>query len=237
MRILFASEQRCTRNLFAKYFDSGTDFDEPLVVAEHYCAPRVVARGPRFNIDFMLEFVPWAEMPQHIKSIGSTILPNSIGSDLFLTFEQPSKRVILLHLMAGEAFPIKHYRRYIESIESVLRRVTSYESEAGIASPDLGRLTSSVRGADLAKYCRIRKSAYCRLMVVEGDACFLFFPSLTSPEMRGERLTLLNSGQGRVDCYAEAGHVICFDGWIPSQVINSERKLEAIWQDRQSTSD
>lgn len=233
MRKLFASEQRCVSNLLSTELHIDLDIGLVTVVEECYAQPRCRHRGPRFNVDFMLQFVSQTHMPTERRAVGSPVLPNTIGADIFLLVDKASYRPVLLHLDAGEAFPIKHFTTHLMKIEDCLHRTILGSTENSTAV-DLGGVEKNCISADrLLRDARVHKSKYCRLLIVGSDACFLFFPTLATPEMRGTCHTLLDSEAGRVDCYIDGSEVVCFDGWLPVKVAESEWKLEAIWKDRQ----
>jgi hypothetical protein len=199
--------------------------DDVRVISESYAEPRVQTKGPRFNTDFTLEFVDSEQCicdNQH-RCIGSPVMPNTVGADLFLIVNKFSFEPLLLDLVGGEAFPISYFAAYIDAVESAL---TQTLQSAGF------EVIPARKSVDAAIECaRLRRSEYCRLMVVGGDACFLFFPASHTPDVRGNCYTLCDSDGVRIDCYVDGSDIVCFDGWVRVEVRESEQKLEAVWRD------
>lgn len=229
MREVFSSEAKCIQNVLASWSPAHNPGLPTLVFEEFYSEPRARHRGPRFNTDFTLYFVPSTERPAERECFSSRILPNTIGADLFLVVDRESFRPLVLDLIAGEAFAMKYYHEYVARIEAALSLVVADGSRDVRAAARSVLQRTGGKECFLSAAC-LKSSAYCRILVVGGDACFLFFPTIKEPEMRGTRYTLLHSDGCRVDCYVDGSEIVCFDGWVQVKVVESEWKLEAIWK-------
>src|ERR1700682_1384962 len=101
MRELFISEHRYIRNMLLRY--RNVEFlDYGLVLVEEHSSQHSPTR-PRFNNDYMLQFV---DDLRNFESCSSTVLPNTSGADVFVTFDKHTSRPLRTELLAGEAFPI-----------------------------------------------------------------------------------------------------------------------------------
>jgi hypothetical protein len=199
MRELFVSERRYIRNILWQRAKILWDTFDP-VVLEYYAPPRTRCRV-RFNNDYFLRFVA-AENLRETKSYGSPVLPNTLGADVFLTVDELTSRPLMTELLAGEAFSIKYFKEHIEKIEDSLAR--------------------------LSHRVQFRKCAYSRVFVIENDICFLAFPEMPAPAMRGNRQPLASGAEGSIVSYVDGTELVCVDGWIRTYVPSSEWKLEAI---------
>src|SRR5438105_4551671 len=154
MRDLFLSERRCVGNILNRHLAIDlAQFRDLKVRAEHYSPARSSARS-NFNHDFALQFGLDSEF-HNFKSYSAPVLPNTIGAEVFLTVDKATSMPLRLELLAGEAFPIKYFERPLEQIERALEG----------------------RGIDFP----LKSSAYSRVLVVEGDICFLAFRSESAP--------------------------------------------------------
>jgi len=198
MRDLFVSEQRYIRNLLWHWTKTKLKSFDP-IVTEYYAPPRS-SSGIRFNNDFFLQFIS-SDKLQNIKSFNASILPNTIGADIFLTVDRNTCTPLRTELLAGEAFSIKYYKEYVGQIEKRL--------------------------SQLSHQVHLNKCAYLRIFVIENDICFLAFPQETTPVMRGEKHILSNDEESVIVSSSENDEVVYFDGWIRTQVIESEHKLVA----------
>jgi hypothetical protein len=199
-RELFISERRYIRNVVWKQAQIPLETMGPVTV-EYYAPPRTPSRV-RFNNDFMLQFVPHDRLVK-FKSFGAQILPNTLGVDVFVTVDQQTFQPLMTELLGGEAFPIKYFREHIEKVEDRLDR--------------------------LLCPINLRRTSYCRVFVVENDICFLAFKNDNVPVVKGRRELLCENAESSIARGLEGRELIYVDGWIRTDVVESERKLEAIW--------
>ena len=196
MRELFVSERRYIRNMLLRYRNIEiAEFGKVLV--EEYSPPRVHAQT-RFNNDYVLQFV---KDLSNFESCCASVLPNTLGAELFLTFDRDTFRPLRTELLAGEAFPVRFFKHYIEIIEERLCR--------------------------LSQNIQLRKCAYCRILVIENDICFLAFPNEEVPIALGEKGILCSDSESLIECSMKDNRVLCIDGWFRTEVIQSNRKLVA----------
>ena len=73
----------------------------------------------------------------------------------------------------------------------------------------------------------VKRSACARVLVVGGDVCFLYFPSEPVPVMRGLRFDLTESDDRQIACYLDEDEIVCFDGWIRTEITRSDQVLVA----------
>lgn len=201
MRELFKSERRYIRNVLQQ---CGIAFDGPVdVVREHYY-PMSSTATKHFNIDFMLEFIAADEL-KDFKSHCASVLPNTLGAEVFVTIDVRSSRPLLTELISGEAFPIRYFKTYILAVEATLGR--------SLLNVNLGNC------------------AFCRIFVVGNDICFLASPTDRIPAQRGQRSQLRTGEEESIDAYFEGNELVCVDGWIRTEVKQSEWKLVATPED------
>ena len=233
-RQLFESEKRTIRNIALKHLGRETapaDF----VYFETYSAPAREGETEVFNSDFRLQFDE-RDLSEIDFGRGTTggmapVLPNTLGAEVFLTVEKGTYRPLLLHLLGGEAFPMKYFATYVRHLEAMLNQLGNSQTKATLADSGpnecieaSGRLKGSIREVS------IKQSAYSRILVVGSDICFLVFPDATSPVMRGVRHTLARSPQCEVHCFVSGSEITCLDGWLSTEVPASEYKLAATWE-------
>src|SRR5262249_24923165 len=152
-RELFVSERRYIRNMLLRH--RGVEVSTfPVVVTEEYGPVRGEPSG--FNDDFALQF---RERMTNFQTCLETILPNTLGADLCVTYDVETSQPLRTELMGGGAFSSAYYKRYIAEVEMALDR--------------------------LSWPIDLRACAYCRVFVIEGDICFLAFPRDSSPVVRG----------------------------------------------------
>lgn len=215
MRNLFLSEKRCVANLMQGKWGVGLR-SEPIVVKERFSEPVRKEKGPKFNCDFVLDFVEDFLEVRERDGTMNTALPNTLGADVYLFVERPSLHPLHLELMFGEAFSIKFYSQYIARTEAAIR-------EAVLSQ----RLAAKLSQSALLQRLPVKKAACARVLVVGGDVCFLYFPSEAVPVMRGLRFDLAESDDRHIACYLDDEEIVCFDGWIKTDVTRSERVLVA----------
>ncbi len=216
MRTLFASERRCVLNLFRTEWKRKMS-SVPTVVTETVAEPVDRTKKPWFNCDFILDFVDWRTCKSDRSAAVCSVLPNALGAELFLVVEKATLSPTALELNGGAAFPIKHYARYVriveEAIHEHMERLDHREGEY------LRKI--------MAEALSIGTSAFARVLVVNGDITFLYFPSDTKPVMRGQPINLVSGDNQYIDCYTDAGQVVCFDGWVRTNVVHGEHTLVA----------
>jgi hypothetical protein len=201
MRPLFISEQRYIRNTLWHWTKTEfKDFDP--VVQEYYTPPRSPS-GIRFNNDYTLQFVSSNQLKRQCKSYGATILPNTIGVDVFVTVDEQTSQPVMTELLGGEAFSMKYFKEHVQKVEDRL--------------------------AELSHPVELRRTSYCRIFVIENDICFLAFPNAATPIIRGQRELLFADADSSIACSMEGSDLVYVDGWTRTYVAESERKLEAQW--------
>jgi hypothetical protein len=124
-----------------------------------------------------------------------------MGAEVFLTVDRASGRPLRAELVGGNSFPAEYFRSEIERIEE-------------------GALELGLR-------INIEQSAYARILVVGGDICFLVFPSDAEPQMRGIRAVLTDREDGSIVSFVDQGVLVCVDGWMKTDVEDSEWFLVA----------
>lgn len=198
MRDLFLSERRYIRNILMRHnMPDIVHFDR--VLTEQYSPPRTSSRT-RFNLDYHLQFVEDKAL-KGCKSFCASVLPNVSGADVFVTLDQSLSRVLRTELLFGEAFSSKYFTKYIQDVERELR-LHSIEVS-------------------------LRRSSYCRLFVIEDDACFLVFPDTAVPQPWGEKRLLRSGENSTIECYFDADRLVCIDGWFRTHTPTSEWMLAA----------
>jgi hypothetical protein len=170
------------------------------VVSEYYAPPELKAEGPRFNLDFVLRFVDEATMPEH-RSFCAPVLPNTMGAEVFVTVDAVTGTPLMTELLSGEAFPLSYFESHVATVEAELAKQNMKIS--------------------------IAECAYLRIFVVSRDICFLFFPKELSPVLSGGRVNLRMDDEGVIDTYVLGNDLVCVDGWITTDVPNSEWQLVA----------
>ena len=111
IRELFISERRYIRNVLWKQARVVLETSGPVVV-EYYVPPRTSSRV-RFNNDFSLQFVS-NERLASFKSLGSSILPNTVGVDVFVTVDEQTCQPLATELLGGEAFSMRYFKEHVE---------------------------------------------------------------------------------------------------------------------------
>jgi hypothetical protein len=215
MRTLFLSEKRCISNLMEEKWGVGMQ-SEPPVLKEYSAEPLRVGKRLSFNRDFSLDFVEDFTESRQREGTMNTALPNTFGTDLYLFVETPTLNPLHFELMFGEAFSIKYYAPYIKRVEAAVRDAVLSQQGIGILSREA-----------LLQRVPLKKSASARVLVVGGDVCFLYFPSEAVPVMRGSYFDLAESGDRHIACYLDGDEIVCFDGWIRTEVAASDRVLVA----------
>lgn len=202
MRELFLSERRYIANIVRQRTGTTLNRFDP-VLLEHYAQPR--SRSvTRFNNDFFLQFVPQGTLTNH-ESYSTTILPNTIGADVFVTIQKETRRLLRTELLSGEAFPIRYFEEYCQQIEERLK--------------------------SCGHRLRLAECAYCRVFVIQNDICFLVFPAEKSPIVSGNTRLLCSDSDLAIQCASDSHGIICFDGWIHTSVAVSEQKMVALQKD------
>src|SRR5688572_14132294 len=119
MRTLFASEERCIRNLFHLRWQRDLRFTLD-VITEIILEPATSEAKPWFNCDFILDFVDSRTFASDRASAVCSVLPNALGAELFLIVAKSTLRLTALELNGGTAFPIEDYQEYIDGVESAI---------------------------------------------------------------------------------------------------------------------
>jgi hypothetical protein len=201
LRELFISERRYISNILWKCAGLHLETNDP-VVREYYAQPRT-ASSVRFNNDYFLEFASNEYIKTATtKAYGAVILPNTLGVHAFVLVDDQTSRPLMTELLGGEAFSLRHFKDHADKVE--------------------GRLAQLSRPIDL------RRTSYCRIFVIENDICFLAFRNDALPVVRGKRELLCDDAESLIACSTEEADIVYVDGWIRTDVAESERKLEAI---------
>ena len=198
MRELFLSEQRYVSNIIRSKTGVTLQHFDPVLV-EYYEQPRRQSAN-HFNTDFFLQFVPQGKLGDP-DVYSTTILPNTIGADIFVAVEQKTLRLLRTELLFGDAFSIEYYSEFCQKIEERL---------------------------ELYGYrFRLTKCAYCRVFVIENDICFLVFPTEKTPIASLDKRVLCSESDATIQYAIDRDGVVYFDGWIRTLVIKSEQMVIA----------
>lgn len=213
MRALFLSEKRCISNLMQEKWGTAIQSD-PQVYREYLEPSSAVARRPDFNSDFVIDFVDDFTALPDWEGTMQTALPNTLGTDLYLFVQTSSFTPLRFEMMFGKAFSIDDFGKYIEHVEStVIDAVTCLSA------------VNRVFKQTLLQQASIAKSRYARILVVGGDICFLYFPSEDMPVRRGEQFDLATDNDRRIACHLTGDEIVCFDGWIRTDVVVGDQTL------------
>jgi hypothetical protein len=192
---------------------------EPRPIVREFC-PEVPRRwvGQVFNQDFAIEFfdrlLAWPESA----ATAASILPNTLGAELFLTVEKGTLSPMVLELIGGDALRPKHFSGLIEDVDTAVRDAVRLNEHREHAAP-------GSRLIDCASMCN---AAFVRLLVVGTDITFLYFPRTSVPAARGQCLNLVRRDNREIDCYVDGEECVCFDGWIRTELTTSERVLVSL---------
>jgi hypothetical protein len=200
MRELFISERRYIENVISKCMGLRRQVSGR-VAREYYAPPRSTSKV-RFNNDYFLELASGRSSGVTSRSYGAVILPNTIGVDVFVTVDQQTFQPLMTELLGGEAFSLRYFKEHVDKVEDRL--------------------------AELSRPVKLRRTSYCRVFVIENDICFLAFPNDVAPIVRGTRQVLYDGAESSIECSLEGGELVYVDGWIRTDVAESDRKLEAI---------
>jgi hypothetical protein len=186
----------------------------PQVYREYLEPSSAVAREPDFNSDFVIDFVDDFTVLPDWEGTMQTALPNTFGTDLYLFVQTSSLMPLRFEMMFGKAFSIGDFAEYIERVEStVIDAVTSLST------------VDKVFKQELLQQASIAKSRCARVLVVGGDICFLYFPCEDMPVRRGGQFDLATDNDRRIACYLTGDDVVCFDGWIRTDVVVGDQTL------------
>lgn len=215
MRQLFQSERRCVASLFqAKWKSELLSF--PAVVTETVAEPTNPRVRHRFNCDFILDFVDWQSASCERAASAWSILPNALGAELFLIVDKATLRPTALELNGGGAFPMAHFAKYLDGVEVAVREALRHCDEGKPISREVLQCTS------------VRRAAFARILVVGNEITFLYFPNETMPAMRGKCVSLASAEDRLVECYYDLGQIVCFDGWVKTEIIATDQVLVAV---------
>ena len=229
MRNLFLSEKRCISNLMQQKWGTRLH-SEPAVLREHSSEPLTASKAPNFNCDFVLDFVEDFTEWRDRDGTMNTALPNTFGADLYLFVETRTFSPLHFELMFGGAFSMKYYIPYIARVEAAVRdAVASQEGVGSARAPRSGWDSIGKQSRrELLRRVAVRESASARVLVVGNDICFLYFPSDRTPVMRGSRFDLAESDDRQIACYLDGDEIVCFDGWVRTEVAGSDGVLIAL---------
>jgi hypothetical protein len=224
MRTLFVSERRCVSSLFRMKWNYQIH-SAPLVLTETIAEPPNPRRRPWFNCDFILDFVDYRTFTSERSAAACSVLPNALGAELFLVVEKATLLPTALELNGGRAFSMKHYASYIDVVEAAIEGAMVSARGRNVGLPWNG----------LSQVVSIERAAFARVLVVGSDVTFLYCPNETTPVVRGQRFSLVQADDREIDCYAEGKDIICFDGWIRTEVASSERVLVSVPREKMGT--
>lgn len=223
MRQLFLSESRCIGNLMKSGWGESLN-SIPSVLAESIDSGRT-RDNARFNNDFCLDFVdPSVSNYEHITT-STSILPNSLGPEVFLTVERETFAPMRLELMWGASFPFTYFKDHIALVEHALREALL--SWLDIPSP-MGSDVAQPERLNLDVSQAISRSAFARVMVVGDDVCFLCFPNHAAPAMRGAAQTIARADTHGIDVLVDGKNIVCLDGWVRTHVPRKDEILVAL---------
>ncbi len=214
MRELYESERK-TISMIDRIKWGRKCLDFPKIISEYHGPLRAKAKT-QFNLDFEYKFY-FGDYPCEEKAKAVTaILPNTLGAELYYFVYEDSHLPIILTLMGGEAFPIKHYKKYIDEIETVLTSALSSCNEwQPFSEQVISDFENKVLNPEvLLKRKTITKNRYLRVMVIYDVICFLTFTNDEKPAQRGTRYRLIEDDKKCIDCYVDGNDLLCFDGWM-----------------------
>lgn len=217
MREPFASEKRCISNLFQMKWKNH-DYRVPNVVSEFIAQPAEAKTKPWFNCDFILDFVdPRAVKAKRSASVCS-VLPNALGAELFLVVEEDSLFPTALELNGGRAFSLTHYVQYVDLVEEAIKNAVEQQNGPAAQHPHWS----------LVERASIHNAAFARVLVVGNDVTFLYFPNDSVPTVQGRCINIAEGDDREIYYYLDGDDVVCFDGWIRTDVPESDRVLVAM---------
>lgn len=197
-----------------------------MVYREFYYESLVEKDNRSFNVDFRLQLscedLSRIDFENGCSGGALAVLPNTLGAEIFLTTDKTSGKPLILELMGGGAFPSRYFNQYLQQIESTIRRL--------VEKPAIAMRFPGVSVRDFSESVRPDKTQYSRVFIVGQDICFLFFPLDGQPTIRGDRCALVNTEEMQIDCFIEGSKITCIDGWMKTEVADSEYKLVAIPQ-------
>ena len=167
------------------------------VLMEYHAPPRA-AGASAFNADFILQFIATDDL-QDFRSFSCPVRPNTMGAEL--SVDRQTNTPLCAELVAGEAFGREYFIDEIERLEREL-------------------LPSGINVSS-------EQSKYARVLVLKDELCFLIFPHDIEPTMRGERVTLVDTTESLIVGQMADDKLVCLDGWIKTEVEDSDWFLVA----------
>jgi hypothetical protein len=144
-------------------------------------------------------------------SFARSVLPNTIGADVFVTVDKDSLAPLVVTMQQGAAFPIRYFRNYVAEVESLLRTQCRHSAVAARAS--IGSLDAS---------------GYCRILVVGNEITFLVYPQSNEPVNTGSIITLHEAENAGVQAVIDSNSIVAIDGWLKTATRESDYKLWAV---------
>lgn len=157
MRPILKSECRMVANMVREIW--ACELRRPDTVYREWYTPSGGISQPRqFNASFSIEFVEEVVGKQPIEVGMSTILPDAVGAEVFLTVDKQTHSPMMLEMLGGEAFEIKYFEEYVGIVESVL-----YDTvRAAPSSAWQQALCHLKRGTGLDDTITLREAAFSR---------------------------------------------------------------------------
>ena len=121
----------------------------------------------------------------------TSVLPNTLGSDIFVSLDKHSLAPVRTELLTGDAFPLRYFKEYIEIIEYHMDK--------------------------LSHPITIRNASYCRIFVIDNSISFLAFTNDSLPVMRGKRQQLCSDACASVVCAKDSVSLVYVDVWIRTE--------------------
>lgn len=132
MRSLFTSEARCIQRMIQARWGKANSH-VPAIVSEYIAAPDKPKSKPWFNCDFCLDFVDRRDADWASSEIAShSILPNTLGAELFLAVEPAAFVPMRLDLIGGQTLSFKYYAAYLQQVGEAIRRALVSQAERPI---------------------------------------------------------------------------------------------------------
>lgn len=226
LRDLFESECRVIRNVALDGW--GAEPARPAGVHRewHDCTTDSTVQ---FNRDFELRLDERDIRVIDGMSWMASVVPNTLGAEVFLTVEKGTYRPLVLQLLGGAAFGIRQFTRYVRHVERLLQRLANSAFDATATETDCSDRNDAYKElVSSAARVSFENCAYARILVVGSDICFLVFPKSAIPVAHGRRNILMRSSRCEMHCFANDSDITCLDGWLSIDVLTKECKLAAL---------
>ena len=185
----------------------------------------------KFNLGFELLFYEDQAFPPKTKGATVSILPRTLGAEVFFSCEPNTMLPVYLAFMDGGAFSIKYFTRYIEEVENALQRAIASHNNWPLPEEQFVESFHSKEwiAEQLSKRKPLKRHKYLRVMVIYDDICFLSFPRNELPIHQGTRYRIAEGEGCCIDCCVDDEGLVCFDGWLKTTLPHkSEWKLVSL---------